>query len=216
MNGKCRWTCLANLPRRASYLAARGAAAIAICAALLRSADCLAVDPGGVWNVTTSGAAAGTNLWSTATNWRGSTVASGTDATADFSQLTLSANETVHLDSSRTIGSLIFGDQGSKFDWTLDNNQQAANTLTLAVSSGQPTIAVNNGVATISAAISGTQGFTLNPNGGSGTLVLTGPNSNTGETIVNSGTLTVSGGGSLGSARLRSTPRGRVSFPRSI
>ncbi len=48
----------------------------------------------GVWNDTASG-----GLWSGATNWQASQIANGTGATADFSQLILPANNTIHLDS---------------------------------------------------------------------------------------------------------------------
>ena len=145
--------------------------------------------------------------WSgAAINWQGGNVADGTGATADFSQQTMTNNITVDLDTPRTVANLIFGDLGNTYNWTLDNNSTAANILTLAnpTTPGdpavQPTITVLNGTTTISAVVAGSQGFTLNPTGGSGTLVLTalntingaaGPNGGYGYVTIDGGTLSV-------------------------
>src|SRR5207248_1491611 len=59
----------------------------------------------GTWTNTTSG-----GLWSDGTNWSGSIIADGQDGIADFSTLNITADDTVHLDSARTIGSLLFAD----------------------------------------------------------------------------------------------------------
>ena len=155
------WAKEAILPRPTSLSATLRRASL--------GAGRLAGQTNGVWNETTSGSSAGTNLWNTASNWQNSTIASGTGATADFSQLTLTANETVHLDTPETVGNLIFGDQGNTFNWTLDNNNQAANTLTLAApSSAVPMVTVNNGTATVAAALAGTQGLTTFRRGNAG------------------------------------------------
>ncbi len=138
----------------------------------------------GMWTQTTSG-----GLWSATGNWSGGTVANGSGFTADFSTLNITADNTVHLDSARTIGALIFADSSPSNNWTLDNNSNAANTLTLAVSSGTPTVTVNNQSATISGVIAGTQGMNKS---GTGTLTLAGgssANTLTGTTTVNAGTL---------------------------
>jgi len=143
----------------------------------------------GSWTVDASG------LWSNTANWSAGIMASGTSNTANFNTVNLTADRTVSLDSARTIGSIIFGDPtpGSAGGWTLDNNGNAANVLTLAVSSGNPTITVNTlgtgKVATINAQIAGTQGFAK---AGAGTLVLTSSNSYTGFTRVTAGTLVAS------------------------
>src|SRR4051812_47757977 len=71
----------------------------------------------GTWTNTYSG-----GLWSNSANWSGGAVADGADATADFSTLDIAADYTVHLDSSRTIGNLIFGDTSPSNNWTVDNN----------------------------------------------------------------------------------------------
>ncbi len=170
----------------------------------------LAAQTSGVWNVTTSGTTSGQNLWGTAGNWLTSNIASGTDAVADFSQLALAGNESVHLNSARTVGTLRFGDQRGIYNWTLDNNGSAGNTLTLGVSafSSSPMIVVNGDTATLSAVLAGNQGFTLTaganaaavngtplslvpPSAAAGTLVLNNSSASqiTGPTILAGGTL---------------------------
>jgi len=57
---------------------------------------------------------ASNGLWSATGNWSGGIVADGTDSTADFSTIDISADNGVHLDSSRTIGLLKTGEQ---HDW---------------------------------------------------------------------------------------------------
>jgi autotransporter-associated beta strand protein len=133
----------------------------------------------GIWTRTTSGGA-----WSTTTNWATGIVANGTDGVADFSTLNITADETVHLDTARTIGQLKFGDTTPSNIWILDNNGNSANVLTLSVSSGAPTITVVNDQATISAVLSGTQGFA---DAGAGTLVISGANTYSGTLTINSG-----------------------------
>jgi hypothetical protein len=46
------------------------------------------------------------STWSTSSNWSGSSIADGTDATADFSTLDITATRTVNLGASRTICTL--------------------------------------------------------------------------------------------------------------
>src|SRR2546429_8821974 len=59
------------------------------------------------------------------------------DKPADFSTLDLTADNTVHLDGARTVGTLKFGDTPPSHNWIIDNNNNAANVLTLAVTSGK-------------------------------------------------------------------------------
>ena len=143
----------------------------------------------GIWTNDASG------NWGTAANWLNGIVASGTSSNADFSTVNLTADRTVTLDSSRNIGSLGFGDTAGSQNWFL--NASGGSVLTLAVASGSPTITVNNNTATISASLAGTVGLTKS---GTGTLVLSGVNSYTGNVIANAGTLTVSGSGGGGAA----------------
>ena len=134
--------------------------------------------PASTWIDATSG-----GFWTAGGNWSGG-IPNSTDAIADFSTLNITADNVVHLNASETVGSLLFGDTTASNNWVLDNNGSASNILTLSVSSGAPTITVNNQQVTISAAIGGTQGFT---DAGAGALVLAGANTYTGTTTINSG-----------------------------
>jgi autotransporter-associated beta strand protein len=136
--------------------------------------------------------------WSNTADWSGGIVANGQDGVANFNALTLTANNLVHLDTSRTIGQLNFGDVGNSFNWTLDNNGNFSNVLTLSTSTGvAPVISVSNQTATISAGLTGTQGFTKT---GSGILLLTGSNNYTGVTTVANGTLALGSSSTSSSA----------------
>ena len=123
----------------------------------------------GTWTQLTSD-----GLWSDTANWSGGTIADGSGSNANFNTINITADNTVRLDSARTIGSLTFGDTdtSSAASWTVDNNGNAANTLT-----GLSTITVNalgaGKTATISAIIAGSAQITKN---GTGTLVLSGAN----------------------------------------
>jgi autotransporter-associated beta strand protein len=140
----------------------------------------------GTWNVDNNG------LWSTPANWLGSTVADGIDSTARFDTLDISADTTVGLDSSRIIGNLIFGDTATATagGWTIGNNGDTANILTLDVSGGAPLITVNalgtGKTASITAVIAGNDGLAKN---GAGTLVLNAANTFTGGLALSSGTV---------------------------
>ena len=149
----------------------------------------------GTWTNTTSG-----GLWSTTTNWSGGVVANGTDGIADFSTLNITADDTVHLDTARTIGQLKFGDTTASNNWILDNNALATNILTLAVSSGSPTITVNNDTATMNLVLAGTQGFTKS---GAGELLLNDADTFTGGVAINAGTLAL---GNAAHSAARPTP----------
>src|SRR3989442_1994960 len=100
-------------------------------------------------------------------------IATGVDFTADFSTIDITQNRTVTLNSALTIGNLKFGDTTPSRDWTLSGS----GTLTLAVSSGAPTINIVNQTTTISLVLAGTQGFNKT---GAGTLTLSGNNTFTG------------------------------------
>ena len=125
-------------------------------------------------------------LWSAATNWQQNAVPNASGTTANFSTLMLPAAATVDLDASFTVGNLTFGDVTNPFGWTLDNNGIAANTLTLKVASGIPSITVSNQSAEISARLTGTQGLAV---AGSGSLLLQAVNTYTGPTEIEGGIL---------------------------
>ncbi len=127
--------------------------------------------------------------WPTITNWSNYVVASGISATAWFNTLTLTANATVTLDGTRTIGNLFFDDQNAiKHSWTLSTG--SGDPLTLAVSSGIPVIS-NNVSTTVSAVLAGTGGLIKN---GSGALTLSATNTYTGGTTIGAGTLQLGDG----------------------
>ena len=158
----------------------------------------------GTWTNTVSG-----GNWSAAANWSGSVVADGSGFTADFNSINITTDPTVvHLDSARTMGNLTFGDTttSSAASWLLDNNGDSSNVLTFA--GGTPTITVNtlgsSKVVTLSTTLAGVAGITKN---GSGTLILSGANTNTGALTVSAGTLrlgapTILGDGANNSSNL--------------
>src|SRR3954469_2967898 len=145
----------------------------------------------GTWNPT-GFAGNGTGLWSDTTKWTGGVIANGAGSQANFSTLNITSDSTVSLDSSRTIGRLLFGDTTASNNWFLDNNGNAANVLTLdnTGGTGAPKITVNNQTTTISAILAGTSGVTLtggiNSPATSATLVLSGANTYSGQTTLNS------------------------------
>ncbi|HEX9047579.1 MAG TPA: LamG-like jellyroll fold domain-containing protein [Verrucomicrobiae bacterium] len=137
---------------------------------------------GGIWTNNNSSA------WSTTNNWNGGLVASGAGYLADFSTINLTANQTVTLDSARTIGGLRFGTPSGSQTWTLSG----ANTLTLdGGGANVPTIAVNQNTATVSTPLAGGYGLSKT---GSGALTLNGVNSLGGGLTVNAGAVNISGG----------------------
>jgi autotransporter-associated beta strand protein len=141
----------------------------------------------GVWTHVNGGS------WALPGNWLDGVVATGTDNTSDFSTLTLSGSPTVTLDGAQSVGKLIFGDLGNAYGWTMLSG--SGGPLTLAVSSGSPTIMVNGETTTLDLALAGTQGFTKE---GEGTLVLAGVSTYAGATTISAGTLALSGSSSGG------------------
>ena len=149
----------------------------------------------GAWVNPTSG-----GVWGEGANWLGGVVANGPNSTADFNTLNLTANNLVRLDSSRTLGNIVFGDTNptSAASWMIDGNGNPSNGLLLAVISGRPTVTVNalgtGATATIATPVASAAGLTK---AGPGTLVLTGANTYNNSTGVTNGTLRVGPGGQL-------------------
>jgi autotransporter-associated beta strand protein len=150
----------------------------------------------GTWTSTAAG-----GLWGTPGNWLGGTIADASGFSANFNTVDLSADTTVNLNSARTLTSLTFGDTitSSAGGWTLANNGNAANTLTLAGT--LPTITVNplgaGKAVTVTAGITGNSGLTK---AGEGTLEITGDqNKLYTSLIVAAGKLIYSGTTGLGS-----------------
>jgi autotransporter-associated beta strand protein len=160
----------------------------AVIAVIVGMGACLSWAGNGTWTNTVSG-----GLWSISDNWSGGAVADGSGFTADFSTLNLTGNNTVRLDGPRTLTTLKFAAGSGTFDWTLDNNGNAANILTLAGTT--PTLTVTNRTATLSAVIDGSAGLTKT---GAGTLRLSGTNTYSGLTTVNAGVLVAANNSTLG------------------
>ena len=123
------------------------------------------VTASGIWSADTSA------NWSESNRWSGNIVATGPSQTADFSTINISANRTVTLDSSRSIGALKFGDTSGSQSWTLTNSGDSILTLDNGPST-QPLINVTN-TANLGVSLGGGNGFVKN---GPGTLILSGNN----------------------------------------
>ncbi|MDW8309461.1 MAG: autotransporter-associated beta strand repeat-containing protein [Verrucomicrobiales bacterium] len=140
----------------------------------------------GTWAVNASG------TWSTAANWLGGVIADGVDAIADFGTINITASRTVTLDTSRSIGTLIFGDTTPSDNWALAAS--GGSILTLQVTSGTPTVQVNNRMVTVSLVLAGTQGLNKT---GTGTLLLSGANTYSGDTTISAGVLRLGATGGI-------------------
>ena len=147
----------------------------------------------GLWIQSASG-----GLWSDPASWLNAVIADGSGNSADFSTLDITANNTAHLDSPRTLGSIVFGDTDptTPASWILDNGGVASNTVTMA--GGTPRITVNalgtGANALVVASLAGTAGLTK---AGAGTLVLGSSNLLTGPLSLTGGFLQLGPGGSL-------------------
>ncbi len=122
--------------------------------------------------------------WSGVANWSNSAVASGAGTAAAFAALTLRGTTLVPLDIPATVGSLVFGDQGNMYGWTVTNAGAVA--LTLNNGANPPVIEVSNQTATISALLAGANGLVET---GSGVLVLSNADTISGVVTVNGGVM---------------------------
>lgn len=144
----------------------------------------------GIWNGTAGN-------WSSGAIWSGATVADGIDSTAFFTA-EITTNQTVTVDSNRTIGNIIFTD-----GTTASNNLTlaAGGILTLDTSTGSPTLNVTQGsrLLTISATIAGSDGFIKS---GAGRIFLnaTGGNTFSGLITLAGGSVQMNGDGNFGDA----------------
>ncbi|HVT27541.1 MAG TPA: autotransporter-associated beta strand repeat-containing protein [Lacipirellulaceae bacterium] len=144
--------------------------------------------------------------WNQPLNWIGG-VPNASGAEANFWR-TLSANRTITLDGSKTVGTLTFD---SPFSYTINPGSggslifnNGGSSATLTSSQGIHTIntavqltsnlnaAINAGTFTVSGAIGGSGSITKS---GAGALTLTSTHSYTGATIVQSGTLSFNSSG---------------------
>ena len=152
----------------------------------------------GTWSRATSGGA-----WSDPANWRGAIIPDAPTHSANFGALDLTVNNTVNLDTPRTVNSLTFGDTAtaSPASWVLDNDGASGNTLTLG--GAGPIVTVNalgsGSTTTLRASLAGTGGFSKL---GAGTLVLSAPNLITGPLSVGAGILRLDANASLSNTTL--------------
>ena len=124
----------------------------------------------------------GDGNWSDTTKWSGGTVADGAGNTATFN-MNITANRTVTLDSSRTIGTILFGDTSGNSLWTL--RTLTGSVLTMDNGASKPKIrAVQGGTGfRLNLVIAGTNGF-RGPDTASGVLALGAANTYTGDTEI--------------------------------
>ena len=144
--------------------------------------------------------------WSTASRWTNNLIGNGVNVTADFSTLNITAGVTVDVDSPRTIGGLKFGDTTPSHGWTLDNNGQPLNVLTIDGTNAPTIVATapltviaalnlatnvtvaNPSTVTINGGINGTGGL-AKTNAGTLAFATTSTNTYTGGTMINAGTV---------------------------
>lgn len=127
-------------------------------------------------------------------------MADGPGSVPTFGSFDLTANNTVILDSPRTLSGITFGDANpaSPASWIISPGDNPDNALTFAVTNGLPIVTVNalgtNAAVTIAAPVGSASGLVK---AGPGTLVLTAPNVYGGATNVAGGTLNLVPGGAL-------------------
>lgn len=125
-------------------------------------------------------------IWGGNGNWSPSGPANGADNTAYFTN-TFINGYVCTVNTARIIGNIWFTDPANTTDFTLLRHASDF-TLTLEVSSDYPVVNVTQGERTlvIDAVTAGENGLAKN---GAGTLIFTRPNTYTGTTVVNAGTL---------------------------
>jgi fibronectin-binding autotransporter adhesin len=149
---------------------------------VLGMALCLAVSASGAqWTHNTDGNASGE--WNTNANWSSGSIPNAADATADFSTLDLTAPALITLNASATVGTMTFEDVTASDNWIFSGG-----SLLLSVSSGIPSVTVNNQNAIFNNSVVGTLKKL-----GNGTMTLGGPNSQLTGFAVNGGTLCITG-----------------------
>jgi len=174
-----------NLPFTAFTAARFKTGSILLLAAALvlsaRSARCYATD--GTWITNANG------NWSATANWAGGVIADGTDAIGNFNTIDLTAARTVTIDSvARTLGTLNIGDGTAPFfNYTIAAG--AGLSLTLATTTGTPTINVQPNTNVITAPLVAAQGFIKNGPDGSNLQLGASNTSLTGPITVAGGTL---------------------------
>jgi autotransporter-associated beta strand protein len=161
---------------------------LCLCAESTYSADGTWTGISGAWSDTTTPGGV----------WSGGIPADGTNSTANFTNVNITADQTITLDDTgRTIGNINFTDTTPTHNLTISG----ANPLTLARSSGTPTINVTQTGRTlyIRSQIAGSSGLSKS---GTGILELSGTNTYTGTTTVSAGTLKLTGANTIGAVNV--------------
>jgi autotransporter-associated beta strand protein len=147
-----------------------------------------------IWNVPTD---SGSFTWATPSYWAGGNSSSYPGASSSsYDTAAFNSNPTAAVSitapANLYLNSISFGQIATAYTYTVTGG-----TINLGGST-TPTISVanNNVSATIASVLAGTQGFTYS---GNGTLILTGTNTYSRQTTINSGTLQVGSGGTTGS-----------------
>jgi autotransporter-associated beta strand protein len=135
----------------------------------------------GQWATTAAG------NWATGSNWVGTNIASGSDATATF-DTAITGTRVITVDSGRTIGHIVL--DSPSFQW-----QFSGSALTLATTTGAPSIESKQGTPYFAGVIAGTQGFTKL---GAARIYLAGNNTYSGITSLDAGSIYVRNSGGLG------------------
>lgn len=127
----------------------------------------------------------GSGSWTNQANWTVGTLPTGTNDTADFTTLDLTADSTITLDGNQSINRINFGDanSGTGAGWLIRPGSPGTSSLTLGGST--PTIAVSGlaggEVALLGAVVAGTNGLRKS---GTSFLQLTNANLYTGGTVL--------------------------------
>jgi fibronectin-binding autotransporter adhesin len=167
------------------------------------SVEALALN--GSWDVDASG------TWSNTANWASGVIGTGNGFTATFAN-DITADRTVTLDSTRAVGSLVFGDSDptSAASWVVARSASENFTLNNSTSSTS-FITVNslgtNATATISLLVGSGANAPLIEKNGVGTLVFTGNNPFAAKLAVTAGSLQVSADNQLGGTGSFATDR---------
>ncbi|MEI8211933.1 MAG: tandem-95 repeat protein [Planctomycetota bacterium] len=128
--------------------------------------------------------------WTASTNWASGIAPGKSDVVADFSRVNLTQDAVVTLDGDRIAGGLLFGDQVPGQNWALETG--TGGKLTLDTNSGQPTIFVANGKATISGRLASGDGLRKT---GQGTLKQNANFDIVGGVTIDEGVYEISAGG---------------------
>jgi len=143
------------------------------------ASPCATMAQSGSWNVDANG------NWSDANNWAFGVVANGSGNTANFSDTPITAERTVTLDTSRTIGTLNIGETNLSYFYQ-DFVSSGGSVLTMNNGGSMPSL-ISSGYRQFYIPLAGVNGLNLS-NAVSGSLGsvlgIFGSNSYTGPTII--------------------------------